>query len=298
MIDDLTIIPDDLASSNDPQSIPLFDLETSRLNPIKEQVTLIQDLNEKLRSLSFKINALKSFVLEQFFVTKKTIQDIRECPNNKETNNGYLTSLTGQISFLKEENKTKNTVIQILSENQNYFSKQSEKQEFIFPKKVSQGKNKSKIWLLQIVFEYFWFATTLLDHKLTKTIVHQKRDNIITQKHRKKSDKPIKIYQKGIAIAAENSIGKRRWKIKKIRKSRDVTIILGDSIIKDAKAWELTDESNKVVVKSFRGATKTKHLKPSTEQNPENIILHCGTNDRNDDSDPQNIAEEIAELAK
>ena len=145
MIDDLTIIPDDLASSNDPQSIPLFDLETSRLNPIKEQVTLIQDLNEKLRSLSFKINALKSFVLEQFFVTKKTIQDIRECPNNKETNNGYLTSLTGQISFLKEENKTKNTVIQILSENQNYFSKQSEKQEFIFPKKVSQGKNKSKI---------------------------------------------------------------------------------------------------------------------------------------------------------
>ena len=48
-------------------------------------------------------------------------------------------------------------------------------------------------------------------------------------------------------------------KDKKNRKSRDVTIILGDSIIKDAKAWELTDESNKVVVKSFRGATKTKY---------------------------------------
>ena len=70
---------------------------------------------------------------------------MQELPNNKETNNGYLTSLTDQINFLKEENKTKNTVIQILSENQNYFSKQSEKQEFIFPKKVSQGKNKSKI---------------------------------------------------------------------------------------------------------------------------------------------------------
>ena len=34
------------------------------------------------------------------------------------------------------------------------------------------------------------------------------------------------------------------------------------------------------------------------EQNPKNIILHCGTNDTNDDSDPQNIAEEILELAK
>ena len=40
------------------------------------------------------------------------------------------------------------------------------------------------------------------------------------------------------------------------------------------------------------------HLKPSTEQNLENIILHCGNNDRNDDSDPQNVAKEIAELAK
>ena len=30
-----------------------------------------------------------------------------------------------------------------------------------------------------------------------------------------------------------------------------VILILGDSIIKDVKGWELTDESNKVVVKYF-----------------------------------------------
>ena len=36
--------------------------------------------------------------------------------------------------------------------------------------------------------------------------------------------------------------------------------------------------------------TKTKY--------PKNIILHCGTNDINDDSDLQNIVEEIVELAK
>ena len=40
------------------------------------------------------------------------------------------------------------------------------------------------------------------------------------------------------------------------------------------------------------------HVKPTTEQNPKNIILHCGINDINDDSDPQNVAEEIVELAK
>ena len=56
-----------------PQSIPLFDLETPRVNAIKEQVTLIQGLNEKLLALSTEINVLKSFVLEQVFVIKKTM---------------------------------------------------------------------------------------------------------------------------------------------------------------------------------------------------------------------------------
>ena len=40
------------------------------------------------------------------------------------------------------------------------------------------------------------------------------------------------------------------------------------------------------------------HAKPTTEQNPKNIILHCGTNDINDDSDEQNIADEIVDLDK
>ena len=87
----------------------------------------------------------------------------------------------------------------------------------------------------------------------------------------------------------------------KDKKSRDITVILGNSIIKEVKGWELTDDSNKVVVKSFRGATTSQtkwHVKSTTEQNPKNIILHCSTSDINDDSDPQNIAEEIAELAK
>ena len=65
--------------------------------------------------------------------------------------------------------------------------------------------------------------------------------------------------------------------------------------------WQLTDDSNKLVVKSFRGATTSQmkwHVKSTTEQNPKNIILHCGTNDINNDSDLQNIAEEIVKLAK
>ena len=74
-----------------PQSISSFDLVTSRVNPVKEQVTLIQDLHEKLLSLSTEINALKSFVLEQVFIIEKTTKDIQESPNNKDTNNTHVT---------------------------------------------------------------------------------------------------------------------------------------------------------------------------------------------------------------
>ena len=45
-------------------------------------------------------------------------------------------------------------------------------------------------------------------------------------------------------------------------------------------------ESNEVACKTNCGT------------NQKNIILHGGTNDINDDSDPQNIAKEIVELAK
>ena len=58
-------------------------------------------------------------------------------------NNDCATSLTDQVNFLKKENKTKKTIIQTLSENQSYFSKQLEKQEFIFPKNVLQEEAKS-----------------------------------------------------------------------------------------------------------------------------------------------------------
>ena len=55
-----------------------------------------------------------------------------------DTNIDHVTLLIDQINFLKEENNTKNTIIQILSENQSYLAKQSIKQELILPEKASQ----------------------------------------------------------------------------------------------------------------------------------------------------------------
>lgn len=89
--------------------IPLFDSASHRVNPNKEEVS--QDLSKKLFSLSIEADALKS------------LQDIQELPYNKETNDEYVMRLNDQINFMKKENKTNNAKIQILSENQNCFSK-------------------------------------------------------------------------------------------------------------------------------------------------------------------------------
>ena len=42
-------------------------------------------------------------------------------------------------------------------------------------------------------------------------------------------------------------------------KSKNVSVIIGDSIIKDIESWELSNESEKFVVKFFGGAT-TKNM--------------------------------------
>jgi lysophospholipase L1-like esterase len=58
--------------------------------------------------------------------------------------------------------------------------------------------------------------------------------------------------------------------------------ILGDSVVKDIKGWELSDSQNKVILKSFSGATTKcmeSHVIPTKALKPDVIILHCGTND-------------------
>ena len=67
-------------------------------------------------------------------------------------------------------------------------------------------------------------------------------------------------------------------------------------MVKDLKGWDLLNDTQKVVVKSFRGV-KTSHMhwhaKSNIEKNPENIIIYCGTNDISKDADPEKIAADI-----
>ena len=61
--------------------------------------------------LETELAALKSFVVEQFFLIKKSIKEIKD-PNHEAVNSTYVVMLMEQIEYLKEENKVKNSIIQ------------------------------------------------------------------------------------------------------------------------------------------------------------------------------------------
>ena len=72
-------------------------------------------------------------------------------------------------------------------------------------------------------------------------------------------------------------------------------------MVKDLKGWELSNDKQKVVVKSFRGAKTShmhRHAKLTIEKWPENIIIYCGTNDISKDTDLEKITADIINLSK
>lgn len=73
---------------------------------------------------------------------------------------------------------------------------------------------------------------------------------------------------------------------------KPVTVIAGDSIIQRLPGWKLS-KLQKVVVKSFSGATvqdMEDYIKPITKNEPDNIILHIGTNNLKSQETPRQIA--------
>ena len=101
-------------------------------------------------------------------------------------------------------------------------------------------------------------------------------------------------------------ITKRKKKKKKKDKNAEpkqnqkVVAILGDSIIKDIQGNRLSTNEEKVVVKCFRGA-KTEcmysYTIPPLKENPDIVLLHCGTNDLKKEEDPNRVAQNIVSLA-
>ena len=71
-----------------------------------------------------------------------------------------------------------------------------------------------------------------------------------------------------------------------------VTVILGNSMVKDNRDWKMSSRTSKVVVKHFSGANIKdiiSYVIPTVEQKPDNIILYTGTNDLQTIDTPEEI---------
>ena len=79
---------------------------------------------------------------------------------------------------------------------------------------------------------------------------------------------------------------------------RRSTVIIGDSVISGLKGWRMSDKNNIVRVRSFPGATiddMNDYIKPTTRAQPDNLIIHIGTNNLPSD-EPRAIAEKMSKL--
>ena len=84
------------------------------------------------------------------------------------------------------------------------------------------------------------------------------------------------------------------------KSAKKKAVLVGDSIIKDVKVWEISYRENKFVVRHFSGA-ETDDMKsyvvPTIKHNPEIIVILCGTNDLKTEKDHEKIADNILRLA-
>ena len=111
----------------------------------------------------------------------------------------------------------------------------------------------------------------------------------------------ITAKQSAINIAPQNiqSFNDKAEKDTPDKRKLLVTVILGDSMVNDIKAWKMSSRTRKVVLKHFSGA-KTKDTKPHIivkgEEKFDNIILHTRANSLKTIDTPEEITMGIINL--
>ena len=233
-------------------------------------------------NLRAEMIALKSFAVDQVYMGKNR--------SNDRDDELLIKNLLHQIEFLKQELKSKDTIIKMILENyrqntdykpqtvketakQNNHSDKAER-EFLTPRKTVKMRPLNNI--PQFVSPNRFDALRMT-----------------TDDNDKESD--------GQLIQNETDSNPLKPTISKTR--APTTVILGDSIIKNVYGNAITKSikhKKHVVVKHFSGAKieDMKHyVKPTQEKKPAQIIIHVGTNDLPGNKNPDEIANEIVGFA-
>ena len=235
-------------------------------------------------------NSLEDFINEKFYETlvnkikdevknaiaetslnRKDINVINPLCENEaySKNNNYLVNvLVDRIKFLKSELKSKDSIIKMLISD-----------------RISAIPNNTEN-LNRVSCNNVNFSRNVDSNKLGE----QKINSVNRQNINLNTDQNCERHDDGFQKA-------------KATKKRSVTI-LGDSMIKELKPHlmrkKLRNKSDRLYVHSFSGATTKQmehYCKPPMAFNPELIILHTGTNSLRGERTPEELAEEIIDLA-
>ena len=187
--------------------------------------------------LNTEITALRSFIIEQLLVIKKTAKETSSVGSSQ----SELNRLQDEITYLREECNTKNCIIQTLLENQKViqntvntgsFDKNTKihTEPFIIPKKFASNirtsltkpiSTSNSFELLSKNSGNVLEANNILSTEIQNTVKDNKTNNANTLHENRKS-------------APKNKRNKND-------QNKIVTAIVGDSMIKDVYGWELSD---------------------------------------------------------
>ena len=108
-----------------------------------------------------------------------------------------------------------------------------------------------------------------------------------------------------IGTSYKHKSSKDNIRRKKDNPVKEKIFILGDSMIKHTKGWEMSSKichKHNIYIRSFSGAkvrSMKDYVKPCVRgENPDHIIIHVGTTDLNSEINPERVAKSVIDNSK
>ena len=291
------------------QDTPKSDLKENTNNSIlfigNQATPIIKPKSDSLKShkhqefddINAKVMALKNFFMDEIYTLRQDIsslqkqyhQDIISIKNDKQCSKDFndiikdlkakLKSVENENSVLKEEIKNKKRIIdtvldqnaELLKLNSSYVGHNVER-NIVYNNKEHIEKEEK----------------TLNRQKLLKNTFNDSEQTDVDSIKEKKD--------KDLSKSLKDNITEKR-KNKSIPKEKKSVFVVGDSMIKNITGSGIS-RNHSVKIRSHPGATTMDmfdYIKPELRQNPDRIILHCGTNDLTNDV---NTTKKIKKLIK
>lgn len=229
-----------------------------KIKSSSESVVDVENLNFKLREENNLLrNHLK--VTEDHLADMKKVIDTLECEKS---------TLISTINILQNNQTTKLTQDELFESTSVLEVNTPAESESVMQQKIPVNKPK-KI------------------EKNSVTVDEKRKKNKKNRKHKQKSSTTK------VTNTQSNSSASRQLEQEEKR-----VVILGDSVVKGLQWWKMSKNNVRVQVKCFPGATVSDmecYAIPTLRSDPDEIIVHIGTNDLRHRSS-QDVAEDIINL--